>query len=81
MSFGGMQRVSESVLHTRPKAVQFTLFTNEDIRKLAVCKIISSTSFDQLGHPLPGGLYDKRLGMLYIDLITVQMNYAIHSRF
>ncbi|CAG9786553.1 unnamed protein product [Diatraea saccharalis] len=45
-----------------PDSVQFLMFTDEDIKKLSVVKITSTTSFDSLGNPVPGGLYDTALG-------------------
>nr|XP_022906848.1 DNA-directed RNA polymerase I subunit RPA1 [Onthophagus taurus] len=45
-------------------AVEFSVFTAEEIRKLSVVKICSPLTFDALGYPLPGGLYDKLMGPL-----------------
>ncbi|KYQ51825.1 DNA-directed RNA polymerase I subunit RPA1 [Trachymyrmex zeteki] len=40
----------------------FSVFTANDIRNLSVTKIITSLSYNILGHPLKGGLYDPSLG-------------------
>ncbi|EFN67613.1 DNA-directed RNA polymerase I subunit RPA1 [Camponotus floridanus] len=40
----------------------FSMFTANDIRNLSVTKIRTSLSFNILGHPLKGGLYDPSLG-------------------
>lgn len=40
----------------------FRLFTEDDIRKMSVLQIITADSFDTIGHPLKGGLYDLTLG-------------------
>lgn len=36
--------------------------TDEEIRKLSVKRIVSEHTFDALGHPVSGGLYDPALG-------------------
>jgi len=43
----------------------FSVFTANDIRNLSVTKIITSLSFNILGHPLKGGLYDPSLGKIF----------------
>lgn len=48
--------------HLNPECVSFSMFTGEDVRKLSVKKIVTSNVLDNLGHPLPGGLYDVALG-------------------
>lgn len=42
--------------------VSFHLLSPEQIRKLSVKTITSSEIFDQLNHPIRGGLYDPALG-------------------
>ncbi|ALC41779.1 RpI1 [Drosophila busckii] len=49
-------------VHMFPSDLEFAVFTAEEIRKLSVVKIITGLTFDALGHPIPGGLYDIRLG-------------------
>lgn len=43
-------------------AVRFGFLTSEDVLKLSVKQITNSTTFDDLLHPNPGGLYDLALG-------------------
>lgn len=43
-------------------SMRFTVFSSSDIRKMSVAKIVTSTVFDSLGQPLPGGLYDSAMG-------------------
>lgn len=43
-------------------AVSFGFLTSEDVRALSVKRITSSTTFDTLLNPVPGGLYDLSLG-------------------
>ncbi|XP_067005797.1 DNA-directed RNA polymerase I subunit RPA1 [Anabrus simplex] len=51
-----------SCKHLDPRCVQFTVFQPNEIRKLSVAKISIPLSFNALGHPLKGGLYDPALG-------------------
>lgn len=48
--------------HLDPKCLMFSMFTANDIRNLSVTKIRTPLSFNILGHPLKGGLYDPALG-------------------
>ncbi|KAI4482207.1 hypothetical protein M0804_008758 [Polistes exclamans] len=62
-----MQKYQEKRLtpkHLDPKCLTFSVFTTEDIEKLSVMKIRTPLSFNILGHPLKGGLYDPALGPL-----------------
>lgn len=43
-------------------SVTFSLYSSEDVRKLSVLHITNPNSFNLLGHPLQGGLYDPALG-------------------
>ena len=43
-------------------SLDFGFLTAEEIKSLSVKRISSSTTFDQLLHPIPGGLYDPALG-------------------
>lgn len=49
-------------LHMDPSNVVFSMFTAEEIRTLSVTKIYTPLTFNSLGNPLPGGLYDPSLG-------------------
>lgn len=42
--------------------LSFGVFTDEEIKKLSVVKLSTPLTFTQLGHTLPGGLYDPALG-------------------
>ncbi|KAK9892524.1 hypothetical protein WA026_020509 [Henosepilachna vigintioctopunctata] len=48
--------------HINMENISFNIFTNDDMKKLSVTKITTPLTFDSLGHPLNGGLYDKSLG-------------------
>lgn len=45
-------------------SVEFGLLSSEEIKALSVKRIVNSTTFDSLLHPVPGGLYDSKLGAL-----------------
>ena len=43
------------------------MLTSEEILKLSVKELVNSQSFDQIGHPTIGGLYDPALGPVERD--------------
>lgn len=43
-------------------SLKFNVFSPEEIRKFSVCKITSTISFDSIGNPVTGGLYDVSMG-------------------
>lgn len=43
-------------------SLKFNVFSPEDIKKFSVCKITSTISFDSIGNPVTGGLYDVSMG-------------------
>lgn len=45
-----------------PDSLSLGLFSSEEIKKLSVVKIITPLTFNAIGHPLNGGLYDPCLG-------------------
>jgi len=51
--------------HQDSQHLLFSVFTANDIRNLSVTKIRTSLSFNILGHPLKGGLYDPSLGKIF----------------
>lgn len=48
--------------HQDSEHLLFSVFTANDVRNLSVTKIRTPLSFNILGHPLKGGLYDPSLG-------------------
>lgn len=42
--------------------VDFGLYSPEEILQLSVTQITNPTTFDALGNPISGGLYDPKLG-------------------
>jgi DNA-directed RNA polymerase I subunit RPA1 len=53
---------SADSIHLFPKSLTFGFHTAEDIRKISVVQISKKDSFNQLGHPINGGLYDPFMG-------------------
>ncbi len=51
----------------KPKSADFGVWSARQIRKLSVAKVTTYISFDNLGHPVAGGLYDARFGPLKFD--------------
>ncbi|PSN44886.1 hypothetical protein C0J52_06198 [Blattella germanica] len=53
---------SSSVKHLVPNGLTFSIFSEEEIKKMSVVKITTPLSFNTLGHPYKSGLYDPALG-------------------
>lgn len=51
--------------HQDSQNLLFSIYTANDIRNLSVTKIRTPLSFNILGHPLKGGLYDPSLGKTF----------------
>ena len=52
----------DEAIHDEATSVSFGVYSAEEIRKLSVVEIVNPLSFNQLGHPVPGGLYDLHMG-------------------
>lgn len=48
--------------HLDCQRLRFSVFSEDEIKNLSVIKIRTPMSFNVLGHPLKGGLYDPALG-------------------
>lgn len=48
--------------HLEMKNMRFSVFSPNNIRALSVAKVVTPQLFDPLGHALPGGLYDPKMG-------------------
>jgi DNA-directed RNA polymerase subunit A' len=46
------------------KSIQFSFFSPEDVRKMAVAKVVKPELYDKEGYPVDGGLMDIRLGVI-----------------
>ena len=51
-----------SVLVREARALQYGFYTANELRKLSVVQVTSSEQRDALDRPLPGGLYDPKMG-------------------
>lgn len=51
----------------KPINMEFNMFSPEEVRKLSVARIDSLIPFTPLGEPVPGGLYDSRLGPVHMS--------------
>lgn len=52
----------KQIHHLEAKNLRFSVFSSKNIKELSVAKVITPMLFDQLGHALPGGLYDPKMG-------------------
>lgn len=52
----------KKIHHLDAKNLRFSVFSSKNVRELSVAKVVTPLVFDQLGHPLPGGLYDPKMG-------------------
>jgi DNA-directed RNA polymerase I subunit RPA1 len=57
-----MANLNQSIIRHRPTSIQFSIYTDDEVRQRSVCEISSSLAYDALGTPLPRGLYDPLLG-------------------
>ncbi|XP_040570913.1 uncharacterized protein [Lepeophtheirus salmonis] len=58
----GSLKKTRNVVHNEAGALSFGMFSSEEIRNLSAMEITNPNSFNQLGHPVQGGLYDLRMG-------------------
>lgn len=57
--------------HLEMKNMRFSVFSPNNIRALSVAKVVTPLLFDPLGHALPGGLYDPKMGEKYNTKIMI----------
>lgn len=48
--------------------VSFKLITDDEVRRLSVFQVTSHRSFDENQQPIENGIYDLRLGILYLKI-------------
>src|SRR3989344_3478381 len=51
-------------IYRKVKSIKFNFFSPEEIRKMAVAKIVTPELYDKEGYPVDGGLMDIRLGVI-----------------
>ena len=49
--------LTETVIGT-----SFSFFTDDEVRRMSVCRITNPVTFDQFNHPTSNGLYDRLMG-------------------
>jgi DNA-directed RNA polymerase subunit A' len=54
----------EKAIKKQVKAIKFSLFSPEQIKKISVAKIVTPELYDVDGYPVDGGLMDLRLGAI-----------------
>jgi DNA-directed RNA polymerase I subunit RPA1 len=68
-----------SALLHEAHSVSFSFYTKEEVRRLSAVRIESSRQRDVMNRPLPGGLYDARMGPTdhYESCVTCGLDYAM----
>lgn len=56
-----MTSLSEEI-HYAPDSINFSMFSVDELRKLSKVKVTNKVAINDLGQPLPDGLYDLRMG-------------------
>ena len=56
-----MGTISDQI-HFLPSSIGFSVFSAEEVRKLSKVEITSTVSVNDLGQPIPGGVYDLKMG-------------------
>ncbi|KCZ73841.1 hypothetical protein H311_05199, partial [Anncaliia algerae PRA109] len=61
----------------KPKLVKFDLYSDEELIKFCSLEVTETHSLDNLGHSIPNGLYDERMGPLKqgSTCLTCNQNY------
>ena len=62
-----MFKFDKELIRDRFTATSYSFYTDEEIVRLSVKQILNTVSFDYLGKPLSGGIYDKTLGVSPFD--------------
>lgn len=52
----------KQVEHTRIEDIGFRIYTEDEIRHISLVEVTNDDSFNELGHIIPSGLYDLRMG-------------------
>ena len=67
------------VLVNEAQAIQYSFYTADELRRLSVVQVTSSEQRDALNRPLPGGLYDSKMGPTdhYESCATCGLDYSL----
>jgi len=68
-----------SALLHEASSVSFSFYTKHEVRRLSAVRVTSSKQRDVMNRPLPGGLYDPRMGPTdhYESCVTCGLDYAM----
>ena len=53
--------------HTRIEDIGFRIYTEDEIRRISRVEVTNDEAFNELGHIIPCGLYDLRMGECYLS--------------
>jgi DNA-directed RNA polymerase I subunit RPA1 len=62
-----MLKLDRDLIKDRFSATSYSFYTDEEIERLSVKKVLNQTAFDHLGKPLANGIYDKAMGVSPFD--------------
>ena len=62
-----MLKLDKDLIRDRFSATSYSFYTDEEIERLSIKQVLNQTAFDNLGKPLPGGIYDKTMGVSPFD--------------
>jgi DNA-directed RNA polymerase I subunit RPA1 len=60
-------RMRRSTVSKIVSGVSFSFFTEEEVKKMSVVKIVTPQKWDLLQQPIAGGLYDLAMGAIDRD--------------
>ena len=55
-------RTNRDPIYVSADSLTFGLYDSSEVRSLSTVRVFNPVAFNQLGHPLEGGLYDLRMG-------------------
>ena len=76
-----MKASNAPLMQARSKVVStsFSFYTAEDVRRLSVVQITSPVAFDTLNNPIPGGLYDPKMGPADLGVVCTTCGLTFES--
>ena len=57
-----LPRTNRDPIHVEADSLKFGLYAGAEVQSLSTVHVTNPVAFNQLGHPLEGGLYDLRMG-------------------
>jgi len=65
----GRLDMPEPSVHRKVAAIQFAVLSPQQIKKMAVVKVVTPELYDREGYPVDGGLMDTRMGVIDPGLV------------